>query len=602
MVSSWFVPEVDTRTGASHARRGVVCQDASGWCSLKDRSGHPVQLMVVADGHGGKRYIHSDVGSRLACELSLNLVAEQLGQSSSVGRDAVQRWQEWLEGSFAQTLHRRWLAAVEAHWNQERIKTEASEDPYSPLSYGTTIALVIMTPDWWGHTGLGDWDLVRIGSDGEVELASEEQEEDQTGGETTYSLCLSNAPRHFVARTAVHPITEQETPFSLLLSTDGVRKSCSTDADFFAIASYLCEAEQPRQGDAAVQLSADLDRISSQGSGDDVSVAIGRWAVLDEKLHSHRGTRRLSRGLQSNRGQIIQPREKDAGHATGTAEPTSNNLFDHGGAVTRGTSTAEDQDFERKTHRRVIWLICGAVLCSAAGIGVAGMAWWLGLGPFARGDSGAADQSLELTAVLRKEADALCERRNRSSQIPEASGANDSNRAAGKAGDDGNTDQRERNLINESPDRRGRSLPDDFITDSLDQRRSTFQALVRGSKTPYAFLVAPSKDPRGALIAWSFLHPRLDPFPVSSPKATGILSRFSGVLPHLMRPRESAPPRGSANNFCPELRQELESQWKRAKSETAGSHAIPEMSLPLHSTSKIIKARENTQRQSMSQQ
>ena len=73
--------------------------------------------MVVADGHGGKRYIHSDVGSRLACELSLNLVAEQLGQMSSVGRDAVQRWQEWLEGSFAQTLHRRWLAAVEAHWN-----------------------------------------------------------------------------------------------------------------------------------------------------------------------------------------------------------------------------------------------------------------------------------------------------------------------------------------------------------------------------------------------------------------------------------------------------------------------------------------------------
>ena len=280
MVSSWFVPEVDTRTGASHARRGVVCQDASGWCSLKDRSGHPVQLMVVADGHGGKRYIHSDVGSRLACELSLNLVAEQLGQSSSVGRDAVQRWQEWLEGSFAQTLHRRWLAAVEAHWNQERIKTEASEDPYSPLSYGTTIALVIMTPAWWAHTGLGDWDLVRIGSDGEVELASEEQEEDQTGGETTYSLCLSNAPRHFVARTAVHPITEQETPFSLLLSTDGVRKSCSTDADFFAIASYLCEAEQPRQGDAAVQLSADLDRISSQGSGDDVSVAIGPGRYL----------------------------------------------------------------------------------------------------------------------------------------------------------------------------------------------------------------------------------------------------------------------------------------------------------------------------------
>lgn len=599
-MSSWIVPEVDTRTGASHARRGVVCQDASGWCSLKDKSGHPVHLMVVADGHGGKRYIHSDVGSRLACELSLNLVAEQLSHSSSVGRDAGQRWQEWLEGSFAKAIHRRWLTAVESHWQEDRIKTEASEVPYSPLLYGTTIALVIMTPAWWAHTGLGDWDLVRVGSDGEVELASEEQEEDQTGGETTYSLCLSNAPRHFAARTAVHPITEQETPFSLLLSTDGVRKSCSTDADFFAIVRYLCEAEQPRQGDAAVQLSSDLDRISSQGSGDDVSVAIGRWAVLDERLQSHIGTRRLSRGLQSNRGQIVQPREKDAGHATGTAAPMKNHLLDHGGAVTRGTTSGEDQDFERKTPRLVFSLVCVAMLFSAAGIVVAGMAW-RGLGPFARGDSGAGDPSLELAAVLRKEADALCEKRNGSSQIPKASGANDSNRANGKASDDG-TDYKERNLINESPNPLGRSLPDDFITDSLDQRRSTFQALARGSKTPEAFLVAPSKDPRGALIAWSFLHPSLDPFPVSLPKATGILSRFSGVLPHWMRPRESAPPRGSANNFCPELRLALGSQWQRAKSETAGSHANPEMSLPLHSTSKTIKARENTPRQSASQQ
>jgi hypothetical protein len=222
------------------------------------------------------------------------------------------------------------------------------------------------------------------------------------------------------------------------------------------------------------------------------------------------------------------------------------------------------------------------------------------LGPFARGDSGAGDPSLELAAVLRKEADALCEKRNGSSQIPKASGANDSNRANGKASDDG-TDYKERNLINESPNPLGRSLPDEFITDSLDQRRSTFQALARGSKTPEAFLVAPSKDPRGALIAWSFLHPSLDPFPVSSPKATGILSRFSGVLPHWMRPRESAPPRGSANNFCPELRQALERQWKRAKSETAGSNAIPEMSQPLLTPSQKFKGIENTQSQSPSE-
>jgi len=599
-MSSWIVPEATTRTGSSHARRGVVCQDASGWRSQQDRCGEPVHLMVVADGHGGKRYIHSDVGSRLACELSLNLVSEQLGQWSSVGRGAIQRWQEYLQSTFPKTLHQRWLAAVETHWQQECTESEHGETAFSPLSYGTTIALVVMTPAWWGHTGLGDWDLVRIGSDGEVELASEEQEEDQTGGESTYSLCLSNAPHHFAARTSVHPITEQEPAFSLLLSTDGVRKSCSTDADFFAIVRYLCEAEQPRQGDSAEQLSADLDRISSQGSGDDVSVAIGRWALLDERLMSHRGSRRLSRGLQSSRGQIIQPRIEDSVHSTGTAVTVRKGLPDHGRAVATGTTIAEDQDFVLQTRRRDPWLVGVVVLLSAAALGVAGV-YWLGLGPFSRGNSGAVDPSRELAAVLRKDADALCGRQIRSSQTPEAGEPNESNWAAGEAGDDGTTDQRESNLRNELPDPRDRSLPDDFITESLDQRRSTFQALASGMKTPEAFLVAPSKDPRGALIASSFHHPSLDPSPVSSPKATGILSRFSGVLPHWMKPGESKSPQGSTDNFCPELRQALESQWKRAKSERAGNHADPETTQPLRAPSQKIKAPENTQPQSPSE-
>ena len=189
-MSNWIVPEVATRTGASHTRRGVVCQDASGRQSLQDRSGQPVQLMVVADGHGGKRYTHSDVGSRLACELSLNLVAEQLGRWSSVGCGAAQSWQEWLECSFPKVLHQSWLAAVKSHWCEEGKETDPGEESFSPLAYGTTIGLVVMAPAWWAHTGLGDWDLVKIGADGEVELVNEEQEEDQTGGEATYSLSL----------------------------------------------------------------------------------------------------------------------------------------------------------------------------------------------------------------------------------------------------------------------------------------------------------------------------------------------------------------------------------------------------------------------------
>ena len=284
-VSSWCIPETSTRTGSSHDRKGVVCQDASGWRSLQDRSGKPVHLMVVADGHGGKRYTQSDVGSKLACEMALNLLTEQLSKWSSVGSSAPQRWQEWLEGPFPHALHQRWLAATEDHWRQD---PELSETSFSPVPYGTTVAVVVMSLAWWAHCGLGDWDLVRITFDGEAELVNQEEEEEQTGGEATFSLCLRDAPKHFAKRTAVYPINKQEPDFSLLLSTDGVRKSCSTDNDFLKIASYLCEMNQPREGDMADQLNADLDRISSQGSGDDVSIAIGRWRSTGSpttKLH-----------------------------------------------------------------------------------------------------------------------------------------------------------------------------------------------------------------------------------------------------------------------------------------------------------------------------
>ena len=268
-MSSWSPPETRTRLGASHARKGSVCQDASDWLSVSDRSGRPVQLMAVADGHGGQRYTRSEVGSALACQLALERLARQLEQWSSGGADASQRWLAWLRDVFPRELHQRWLEAVEQHWRQEAA---GDAGDFSPLPYGTTLAVVVMTPGWWGHTGLGDWDLVRLEPGGTAELLSEEAEPEQGGGEATFSLCLSHAYRHFAGRTAVYPLTPQQPAFSLLLSTDGVRKSCSTDADFFTIADYLCG-----KADLEADLDADLDRISSQGSGDDVSVAIGRW-------------------------------------------------------------------------------------------------------------------------------------------------------------------------------------------------------------------------------------------------------------------------------------------------------------------------------------
>mgnify|MGYP006946109058 CR=1 FL=1 len=96
-----------------------------------------------------------------------------------------------------------------------------------------SLALVLLAPRWWGYTGLGDWDLVQVSgdplaSDPEANLISEEADP-AAAGEATASLCLANAPELCAHRSSLRPLSGGGPAFTLLLSTDGVRKSCDTE-------------------------------------------------------------------------------------------------------------------------------------------------------------------------------------------------------------------------------------------------------------------------------------------------------------------------------------------------------------------------------------
>ncbi len=161
---------------------------------------------------------------------------------------------------------------MEAHW-----RSDPGDGAFQPLLYGSTLGLVVMTVRWWGHTGLGDWDLVRVEADGRARLLEEEKGLG-AAGEATCSLCQPGAAALFASRTALHPITREEGDFALVLCTDGIRKSCATDADFLTLAAWLARSAIEEEPEAAGILPAALDRISREGSGDDVTVAIGRAA------------------------------------------------------------------------------------------------------------------------------------------------------------------------------------------------------------------------------------------------------------------------------------------------------------------------------------
>jgi hypothetical protein len=241
--------------------------------------------MAVADGHGGSRYWLSDVGSRLACDLALQLAAKDLAMRplSTPGADALGAVRQWLADELPSQLVAAWQEAIQADWQQRDLPPEHQGESFSSQTYGSTLALVVLTPHWWAHTGLGDWDLVLLSDHQPDQLISQEADKAHQG-EATESLCLPSASRCFASRTAVYPLSgDQRQACGLVLSTDGIRKSCATDADHLALSRYLLEEAQTHKAIAAgssERLDTSLDRISREGSGDDVSVALACFGSL----------------------------------------------------------------------------------------------------------------------------------------------------------------------------------------------------------------------------------------------------------------------------------------------------------------------------------
>ena len=241
--------------GAAHRRQGKPCQDASRVCQV----GPELQLLLVSDGHGSSRYRLSDVGSRLACAAAEQAVAALARTLSLQDQDG---WRRQLAQELPAAIQQRWLRAIEEHWSSQAAAAEA---PFSSALYGCTLGLVLLSPNWWGCTGIGDWDLVEIQADGDARLVNQEQLSNATG-EATLSLCQSEALGAWSSRVQLQSASPTT---ALVLCTDGVRKSCTTDGDFLQLCLQMLEI----QGEALVQ---GLEEITAKGSGDDVSVAIAQ--------------------------------------------------------------------------------------------------------------------------------------------------------------------------------------------------------------------------------------------------------------------------------------------------------------------------------------
>jgi hypothetical protein len=254
--------------GSSHERDGKPNQDAVRVVAGRDpRAG---LVAAVCDGHGGARYVRSDVGSRLGTEVACEVGRRLLDRIGDDAQPSTVR--DRLAGEVATEIIQRWRDRVADDHNKrpfvtsehERAGTNLDVDPF--IAYGCTLLLAVVSQRWIGLLQIGDGDVTAVY---EARVESPVPGDDRlVGGETT-SLCLPSAAAD--ARVAV---LSEPLPDVLVLTSDGYANS-------FASPTWRTEAGVDlRDNCARLGVDAVEERLphwlaeSAAAGGDDVTMAL----------------------------------------------------------------------------------------------------------------------------------------------------------------------------------------------------------------------------------------------------------------------------------------------------------------------------------------
>lgn len=296
--------------GTSHIASGKPCQDYS--VSL-DRDG--IQVAVVCDGHGGNTYVRSDIGAKIAAELTKEILfnfGRCTPDSTFVGRsfsitakpkhnpfvdtngtilrfddlDETQKQyakqaQAYLEAEsncieqqkvineLIDQIYTSWLSAIEKdrsgnQFNKKELKALAGQD--IAKAYGCTLLAFLKTEKYWIAFQIGDGSIYCC----DQKMSWEKPVPDDCSCFLNYttSLCDLNPLTEFrYAFSGVGDI-----PLAVILCSDGVDGSLHTKEsiqDFYdQIIGLHLDGD-----DVDKELTDYLPTLSANGNKDDVSLA-----------------------------------------------------------------------------------------------------------------------------------------------------------------------------------------------------------------------------------------------------------------------------------------------------------------------------------------
>ena len=210
--------------GASHVANDKVCQDALMACEHYYR-GKPMVLAAVSDGHGGDKYILSDIGSHLAVKAFYD-VATEYGRWIISQQPSEDEKNREFEKRFIRAYMHLWHQLIKKNFEQEKRQKDYDNKVSIATLYGCTLSFVFICDNEVYAGQIGDGAVYHYDKGMRDIIAVVSSIDSDAIGLSTDSLSSSNAIyRYNYKRFTLSPSAKG----ILLISTDGLLDSLQED-------------------------------------------------------------------------------------------------------------------------------------------------------------------------------------------------------------------------------------------------------------------------------------------------------------------------------------------------------------------------------------
>jgi serine/threonine protein phosphatase PrpC len=259
-----------TKQGASHIKKNKPCQDCS-----SSHEGNSYTYIVVSDGHGGDDYIRSDKGAEFAVKTSSECIIDFV---SSVKVEQLKDNDKALLAQLAKSIISGWNDKVWNHYSQvpltntelgelsEKAKQKYIIKQRIESLYGATLIIVVVTEEYWFGLHIGDGKCVVKNYD--LTFSQPIPWDEKCFLNATTSICDSDALDSF------RYYFSESIPAAIFIGSDGIDDCFTNDAQINNLYdAIIASFGQNEFVSALAELEDYIPRLSSKGSGDDMSMA-----------------------------------------------------------------------------------------------------------------------------------------------------------------------------------------------------------------------------------------------------------------------------------------------------------------------------------------